>query len=57
MALATLLKLGMSIDLNAMVGMPAIAAPLGMGLFLYHFALGGVPYLQKALMPLFGKPK
>lgn len=55
MALATLLKLGLAIDLNSIVGVPALAAPLGFGLFLYHFALGGFPYLQKAVAPLFGK--
>ena len=53
MALATLLKTAFGISLNSMVGIPAIAAPLGFGLFLYHFALGGFPYLQKAVKPLF----
>ena len=53
MAAATLLKLGMGINLNAMVGVPAIAAPLGAGLFLYHFALGCFPFLQEAVKPLF----
>ena len=55
MALATLLKLGMNINLNAAVGVPAVAAPLGFGLFLYHFALGVFPYLQAAVKPLFAK--
>ena len=54
MALATLLKLcPLAIDLNALVGVPAIAAPLGFGLFLYHFALGFFPFIQKAVAPLF----
>ena len=56
MALATLLKLGMGVSLLSM-GSPSLVAPLGFGLFLYHFALGGVPYLQAALKPLFEKPK
>ena len=54
MALATLLKLSpLGIDLNAMVGCPALVAPLGFGLFLYHFALGCFPFVQKAVAPLF----
>ena len=42
MALATLLKLGMGVDLNAAVGVPAVAAPLGFGLFLYHFVVSSM---------------
>ena len=57
MALATLLKLGMGVSLNAMVKVPAIAAPLGFGLFLYHFALGGFPFLQKAMLSSFKDTK
>ena len=58
MALATILKLGYAIDLNGATGYPALTASLGFGLFLYHFALGGVPFLQSALKPLFkAKPK
>ena len=57
MALATLLKCGFGISLNAMVGAPVVAAPLGFGLFLYHFALGCFPYLQSAVKPLFAKAK
>lgn len=54
MALATLLKTcPLAIDLNSLVGIPAIAAPLGFGLFLYHFALGFFPYIQSAVAPLF----
>lgn len=57
MALATILKLGYAVDLDAMVVMPALAAPLGVGLFCYHFALGGFPVLHKAVKPLFAKAK
>lgn len=55
MAAATLLKLGMSVDLNALVMTPAVVAPVGFGLFLYHFALGCFPFIQKAVMPLFAE--
>jgi hypothetical protein len=57
MALATLLKLGMGTDLNAIVKVPALAAPLGFGLFLYHFALGCFPTIQGMVKPFFAKPK
>lgn len=54
MALATLLKMcPLAFDLNSAVVIPAVAAPLGFGLFLYHFALGFFPFIQKAVSPLF----
>ena len=57
MALAAVLKLGMAVDLNALVVAPVVVAPLGCGLFLYHFVLGGFPLLHERLKPLFAKPK
>jgi len=55
MALAVVLK-GLAIDLNALVVMPSVVAPLGFGLGIYHFALTFGPLMNKMVMPLF-KPK
>ena len=57
LALSVVFSLGFDMNLNAMVKMPGIVAPLGFGLFLYHFALGGFPILQGAMKPYFAKKK
>lgn len=57
MAVANMLSLGCGFDLNALVVMPAAFAPIGMGLFLFHFCMGIIPIVQKAVIkPLF-EPK
>jgi len=56
MGLAVVLK-AFDLDLNAIVVMPSVVAPLGFGLFLYHFALGFFPCIQKAVMPCFSPGK
>ena len=53
MAVANILKLGFAFDLNALVVMPAVAAPLGFGLFLFHFSLGMYPMLQSMIKGMF----
>ena len=53
MCFANILSLGFGLDLNALVVMPAIVAPLGVGLFLFHFSLGFYPILQGMLKKFF----
>jgi len=53
LSFATVLKIGFGIALNELVGAPIYVAPIGCGLFLYHFALGGFPFIQAAAAPFF----
>ena len=53
MVVANALSLGLDFDLNALVIMPALVAPILFGLSLFHFSLGLFPFLQIALKPLF----
>jgi hypothetical protein len=53
MIFANFLSLLLDFDLNALVVMPAIVAPLGFGLCLFHYSLGLVPIAQNMLKPFF----
>lgn len=44
-----LAKLGMALDLNALVVYPTVVAPIGFGWFLYHFAYVLFPILNEKL--------
>jgi len=53
MAFATVLKLAFGLSLNALVMNPLIAAPVGFGIFLYHYAYVLFPALHEAIAGLF----
>ena len=53
MVVANILELGFGLDLNALVIVPALVAPLGFGLFLFHFSLGLFPLLQNMIKSRF----